>query len=53
MLDHQFRQADLLGQRHDRHQPSIGDQIRIIERDIQRRSGMRCFHFAGVSSTWL
>jgi hypothetical protein len=41
MLGDQLGQADLLGQRDHRHQPGIGEQIRIDEHNIHRASGMR------------
>ena len=38
VLQHQLRQPDLLGQRDHRNQPGITDQIRLVKRDIDRRS---------------
>ena len=40
VLGDQLWKADLLGQRDHRHQSGIGDEIRIVERDIHRRGGM-------------
>jgi hypothetical protein len=50
VLGHQVGQADLLGQRDHRHQPGIGDQVRLIERDVHRGRGMTRLHLAGASS---
>jgi hypothetical protein len=52
MVGDQLRQADLLGQGQHRDQARIRDQIRIIEHDINRRSGMGRLHLAGASSNW-
>lgn len=43
VLGNQLRYTDLPGQRENRNQPRISDQIRIIERDIHRRGHVRDF----------
>jgi hypothetical protein len=37
----QIGQPDPLGQRDHRHQPGISDQVRVVERDVDLRRGMR------------
>ena len=44
----QIRQADPLCQRDHRHQPGINDQVRVVERDVDLRDGVRGLHLAGA-----
>jgi hypothetical protein len=47
VLGDQVGQIDLLGQCQQRHEPGVGEQIRVIEGDVDRRRGVGRLHLAG------